>query len=239
LKEDLVEDTLTTQLTIEEKADLENLEGAIKRELGSFIVVGMALEEIRAKGLYREGYKTFRDYCNQKWDMNGRYADRLIAGSQVAENLGPRDPTMTPCEIQPMFEKQVRPLTVLEPNEQRDVWEEAVRSADGWQGLPFPNAGDFSEWRISRRNRRNGVRPSSGQCWAGAVAASWQLGMVPADPWPRGKVTHALYSLGAPFAGRGGAVSGPESRRFIVPGGRSDNILPAGEIFLPTDARAR
>lgn len=123
-----MEDNLTTQLSIEEKANLENLEGAIKRELGSFIVVGMALEEIRAKGLYRDGYKTFRDYCNQKWDMNGRYADRLIAGSQVAENLGPRDPTMTPCEIQPMFEKQVRPLAVLAPSEQRDVWGEAVRT---------------------------------------------------------------------------------------------------------------
>jgi hypothetical protein len=34
------------------------------------------------------------------------------------------------------------------------------------------------------------------------------LGMVPADPWPRGKVTHALYNLGPPSTGRGWGVSG-------------------------------
>ena len=61
-----METDLTTQLTIEEKADLENLEGAIKRELGSFIVVGQALEEIRAKRLYRENFNTFNDYCNEQ-----------------------------------------------------------------------------------------------------------------------------------------------------------------------------
>ena len=121
-----METDLTTQLTVEEKTNLENLEGAIKRELGSFIVVGRALEEIRTKGLYREGYKTFHDYCNQKWDMGRRQAGNLITGSQIAENLGTRVPTLTPCEIQPMFEKQVRPLVALEPNEQRDVWEEAM-----------------------------------------------------------------------------------------------------------------
>ena len=30
--------------------------------------------------------------------------------------------------------------------------------------------------------------------------------MVPADPWPRGKITPAPFYLGSPFAGRGGAV---------------------------------
>jgi hypothetical protein len=120
---------LTTQLTIEEKADLENLEGAIKRELGSFIVVGMALAEIRVKRLYREGYKNFKEYCDQKWQMGRRYAQRLIAGSQIAENLGPRGPLCAPCEIMPINEAQVRPLTILEPAQQREVWAEAVKTA--------------------------------------------------------------------------------------------------------------
>jgi hypothetical protein len=123
-----LETDLTTQLTIEEKADLENLEGAITRELGSFIVVGMALEEIRSKRLYQEGYKNFKDYCNEKWQMGRRYAGNLITGSQIAENLGALAPLCTPCEIQPTSETQVRPLAALEPNEQRDVWEEAVRT---------------------------------------------------------------------------------------------------------------
>ena len=189
-----METDLTTQLSIEEKADLENLEGAIKRELGSFIVVGMALAEIRVKGLYREGYKTFKDYCNQKWDMGRQYADRLIAGSQVAVNLTPRGVTMPPCETQPMFEKQVRPLVILEPNQQRDVWEMAVRTAPVGKVCHFRTpaisvSGGFSDETAETASVASGQ--GSGRRWAGAVAASGRVRMVPAEPWPRGKVTPA------------------------------------------------
>ena len=48
----------------------------------------------------------------------------------------------------------------------------------------------------------------SGRRWAGSVAASGQLGIVPADLWLRGQVTSCL----TPFRGRGGAVSGPVRR---------------------------
>lgn len=121
----------TGELTVDEREKLESLEGVIKQEMGSFVVVGNALLTIRDHGLYREGYKTFDDYCREKWDISRRHADRLITGSQVVANLGPRGLIMTACEIQPINEKQVRPLTVLEPDQQCEVWEEAVRSADG------------------------------------------------------------------------------------------------------------
>jgi len=61
----------------------------------------------------------------------------LITGSQVAANLVARATNFaplvkfTPCEIQPTNEYQVRPLRTLEPAQQCEVWEEAVRSADG------------------------------------------------------------------------------------------------------------
>jgi hypothetical protein len=57
--------------------------------------------------------------------------NRMIAGVRVVENLTPRGALCTPCEIQPTNEYQIRPLTVLEPDQQCEVWEEAVRSADG------------------------------------------------------------------------------------------------------------
>jgi len=44
--------------------------------------------------------------------------------------------------------------------------------------------------------------------------------MVPADPWPRGKVTHA--------PSRGGAVSGPDCRRIIMSGGGGGASQGAG-----------
>ena len=97
----------------------------------SFVAVGKALLTIQVQGLYREGYKTFEDYCRGKWGVGRSYANYLIAGSRIAINLSTAVDTMPPCEIQPINEKQVRPLAVLEPDQQCEIWEEAVRSADG------------------------------------------------------------------------------------------------------------
>jgi hypothetical protein len=99
--------------------------------MGSFVAVGRALLTIRVQGLYREGFKTFNDYCKGKWGMAKSYAYYLVTGSQVAANLATPVAMMSPCEIQPIHEKQVRPLGQLEPEQQCEVWEEAVRSADG------------------------------------------------------------------------------------------------------------
>jgi len=99
--------------------------------MGSFVAVGNALLTIRDRRLYREGFKTFEDYCREKWGVGRSYARYLIKGSQIAANLCTAVHLCTPCEIQPIHEQQVRPLAVLEPDQQCEVWEEAVRSADG------------------------------------------------------------------------------------------------------------
>jgi len=124
-----VEINLTTQLSEIEKAKFETLEDIITREMGSFIAVGKALLSIRDNGLYREGYKTFKDYCRDKWGMSRQYSYNLISGSVVAANLSTTVDMMSTCEIQPTCEYQVRPLTVLEPAQQREVWEKAVKTA--------------------------------------------------------------------------------------------------------------
>jgi hypothetical protein len=137
-----VEDNLTTQLSENEKAELKTLEGIIQQEMGSFMAVGNALLTIRDNKLYREQYQSFNEYSKAKWGIDRSYAGRLIRGSQVAANLGGQmiqeskdgahgHQLYTPCEIQPIHERQIRPLTVLEPDQQCEVWEEAVRSADG------------------------------------------------------------------------------------------------------------
>jgi hypothetical protein len=132
----MTKDNPTTQLTGNEKAELETLESIIQREMGSFIAVGRALQTIRDQRLYREEFKNFKDYCNEKWAIGRHYAGYLIRGSRVATNLSGQDGDpghhlYTPCEIQPIHERQIRPLAILEPDQQCEVWEEAVRSADG------------------------------------------------------------------------------------------------------------
>jgi len=72
-------------------------------------------------------------------------------------------------------------------------------------------------------NPKSGL--GTGRRWAGAVAASGRLGdgfgetLAAAPGYP-------CLPLGVPFRGRGGAVSGPQRRRFIVPQGVAGGKQP-------------
>jgi hypothetical protein len=55
--------------------------------------------------------------------MQRRYANRLIAAAEVVDNLGPIGP------ILPTTETQARPLAHLEPDQQREAWQQAVDTA--------------------------------------------------------------------------------------------------------------
>ena len=85
--------------------------------------MGIALMTIRDKRLYRDGFDTFEHYCRERWQFARNYANKLIASSQVISNLG------TTVPIQPISERQARPLTKLEPEQQKEVWEKAVQTA--------------------------------------------------------------------------------------------------------------
>jgi len=155
-----------------------------------------------------KGFKTFSEYCAEKWGMGKAYANRLIGGRQVAINLAPRDALCTACEIQPIYEKQVRPLAVLEPVQQCEVWEEAVRSADG-KVVTFKQVkATVTELTAPAPEPNPPSASHSGFAYSGPPR---RAPFTPPTP----------LTLGAPFHGRGGAVSGPQRRRFIVPGGRS------------------
>ncbi|MGA2464998.1 MAG: hypothetical protein ABSH06_11685 [Thermodesulfobacteriota bacterium] len=110
-------------LTSDEQNELIRLETIIENGRKSFIEVGTALMKIRNEKLYRETHRNFEEYCREKWGMTRRYANNLIASTKVIENLG----TIVP--IQPTAESQVRPLTNLPPDQQQEVWSQAVETA--------------------------------------------------------------------------------------------------------------
>ena len=124
----------------------QTLEGIIEQKMKSFITVGNALLTIRDQKLYREGFKNFKDHCRDKWGVDRDHAGRLIRGAQAATNLKritlPCGSVYTPCKIQPINEYQIRPLTQLEPAQQCEVWEEAVRTAPAglwsWPTIKLP-----------------------------------------------------------------------------------------------------
>jgi hypothetical protein len=70
----------------------------------------------------REGWKALGYESWEKWGMSKTHANRLISSAEVRENL-------TPMGVVPTSERQTRPITSLPPDQQRDVWEEVVRTA--------------------------------------------------------------------------------------------------------------
>lgn len=111
-------------LNIDESHELERCEVVIKQGLQTFIEVGQALMTIREKRLYRIGFKTFEDYCTHKWGMVQQSATRLIRAYETVTNLQ----TEPMGSVLPQSERQIRPLTSLEPEIQKEVWTEVVKT---------------------------------------------------------------------------------------------------------------
>jgi len=109
-------------LNIDESHELERCEVVIKQGLQTFIEVGQALMTIKEKRLYRIGFKTFEDYCVERWSISRPRAFQLIEAANVISGLS------TIVDILPKTESQVRPLTSLEPEIQKQVWSEVVKT---------------------------------------------------------------------------------------------------------------
>lgn len=146
-----VEIMVTEDLTPEEERDRLFLERKVER---AFYEAGKALKELRDRRLYRSTHKTFEEYCEARFGFKRRHPYRLIEAAEVVDNLisgtqfeGELDETqmcpngtqtesgteMCPngTQILPTSERQVRPLTPLEPDQQRHAWQMAVGEAGG------------------------------------------------------------------------------------------------------------
>jgi hypothetical protein len=124
------------ELTEEEHRDRLHLERRVER---AFFEAGKALAELRDRRLYRSTHKTFEDYCRDRFGHSRQKSNYLIAAADVYENLTticcqnlpPEDLTTNRSQILPTSEGQVRPITKLEPQEQWEVWQQAVELAGG------------------------------------------------------------------------------------------------------------
>ncbi len=117
------EDEAELSLPLQDQERLDADEEVIARGLSTFIEVGNALLDIRDNRLYRARYTNFEDYCRERWSFSRRQADRLIGASEVVSNLG-----TIGLEI-PANEFQARPLTGLDPEDQRVIWQLVVETA--------------------------------------------------------------------------------------------------------------
>ena len=96
---------------------LTHLEDLIAHNQSYFHEIGKALKEIKDSRLYKLTlFETFEAYTRARWDMGKSHAYRLIDAYLIINNLSPIG------DILPCNESQVRPLTQLDPIEQRKVW---------------------------------------------------------------------------------------------------------------------
>jgi hypothetical protein len=114
------------ELTEEEQSDRLHLERRVERAV---FEAGKALTELRDRRLYRSTHKTFEDYCRERFGYSRRQPYLLMDAAVVFDNLLEKcDPL---DQVLPTNERQVRPMTKLEPQEQQEVWLRAVELAGG------------------------------------------------------------------------------------------------------------
>ena len=110
-----------TVVSIDESKRFIALEQIIAAGKRTFIEVGLALAEVRDSKLYRSDYKTFDDYCREKWGWDKTYCTRLIGASEVSKTV----PIGTIHN-----EAQARELAKVEPAERAGVLEKAAESGN-------------------------------------------------------------------------------------------------------------
>lgn len=112
-------------LTTIENRRLEYLENVVVKNCQGFYIVGRALAEIKENKLYRMQHLTFAGYCRRRFLISRRRSYQYIDASSVIDRVKHG----AQIKMLPLNEKQVRPLTRLEPNIQKKAWEKVVKSA--------------------------------------------------------------------------------------------------------------
>ncbi|MEH2264149.1 hypothetical protein [Nostoc sp.] len=123
-------------MTEEEQSDRLHLERRVER---AFFEAGKVLTELRDRRLYRSTHRTFEEYCRDRFGHSRQQSNYLITASGVYENLttigcqnvADENLTTNGSQTMPTNERQVRPMTKLEPHQQQEVWVKAVEQAGG------------------------------------------------------------------------------------------------------------
>ncbi|MEI8376803.1 MAG: hypothetical protein WCJ35_28645 [Planctomycetota bacterium] len=106
--------------TVESK-DLRSLEQVIERVQKSFLEAGKALLAIKAQKLYRQDYKTFAEYCTDRWGFAKSRAYQMIDAAKVMENVQHVGQIAPPANA-----RQACELAKLPADQQANAWADAV-----------------------------------------------------------------------------------------------------------------
>jgi hypothetical protein len=113
-------------LSAGEQADLSVCEAALDNLRMAFWAAGKALQTVRDGRLYRNGYATFEDYVEHRWDISVRQAYRLIAAWPIAERVSPVGPALTESQV-----RELMPVADSHGPDAAAVVYQAVAETDG------------------------------------------------------------------------------------------------------------
>lgn len=121
------------------KAELLHAEQAIERAArNAFEEAGAQYKHIRDRKLYyfhRESGCTWEDYCQERWEMTPQRIGQLISGYEIVNELKPENLVVDESETNgfylPTSERQVRPLSKLQPNDRALVWQRVIENSNG------------------------------------------------------------------------------------------------------------
>lgn len=119
--------TELVQLSDEERGALILREDTIQSGLKDFVRVGLALQDIRDRRLYRAEFDTFEEYCERRWDLRKTAAYQKMNSANLVREMS------AIADIQ--NEGQARALLPVEANRRAAVFEEARSRAES-EGRP-------------------------------------------------------------------------------------------------------
>lgn len=123
------EQTEESMLTPDELEKLWAAEDEIRHGIAAYLRVAEALHAIQTGRLYREDYRTFGEYCRDKWNLTDRHARNMANAWEIALDID-ADPIAN-AESLPANERQARELKPVPRERRAEVWEAAVGHAGG------------------------------------------------------------------------------------------------------------
>jgi hypothetical protein len=160
---------METGLTMAERDELAECEEIIAAGLREFIKVGNALLKIRDRKLYRANHESFESYCKDRWGFASRRGYQLIKAAETVQNLQLKSESENECvpmvhssntAPQPTHERQIRPLTDLEPDLQREAWQEATNGNSNPTAAQVQKAADKVKVRKIRAHEAQSADPA-------------------------------------------------------------------------------
>lgn len=131
---------------------MRELETVIANDLEGWVRVGMALIEVRDQKLFRETHETLEAWAKARFELGKSRIYQLISGVQTRDNISVHLGGLhVPL---PTNERQIRELSQCEPEEQAEIWTEAVALA--------PSDEEVSDKHVKQalRDRKRAAEPA-------------------------------------------------------------------------------